>query len=71
MRDWTEWSRFIAEGGIVAFHDARVFPNGWTDGDWGSVRVVDELFKSASNPCWQIVEEADSVVIVQLVRSPR
>jgi predicted O-methyltransferase YrrM len=71
MRDWAEWSRFVAEGGVVAFHDARVFPNGWTADDWGSVRVVNELFRSGQSAGWRIVEEADSLVIVRSVRSPR
>jgi len=25
LRDWEEWSIFIKKGGVVAFHDARIF----------------------------------------------
>ncbi|HEY9599667.1 MAG TPA: class I SAM-dependent methyltransferase [Cyanophyceae cyanobacterium] len=65
MQDWQDWSPFVTSGGIVAFHDARLFENGWTQPDWGSVRVVNELFRETSSDQWQIVDEVDSLVVVQ------
>jgi len=69
LRDWIDWSPFVAEGGIVAFHDARIFKQGWTNTDWGSVRVVDKLFRCNQNSAWQIIDEVDSLVIVQKSKS--
>jgi len=67
LQDWMEWSPFIVKNGIVAFHDGRIFPNGWTTEETGSVRVVNELFKSGNNPNWRIVNEVDSLVVVQRI----
>jgi hypothetical protein len=30
-RDWHDWSPLVVPGGVVLFHDARVFPGGWTE----------------------------------------
>jgi predicted O-methyltransferase YrrM len=65
LRDWNEWSPFVIVGGIVAFHDARLFPNGWTGSDWGPVRVVRKLFYEDQNRHWKILDEVDSLLIVQ------
>ncbi len=67
LRDWTEWSPFIVKGGIVAFHDGRIFAGGWTTENTGSVMVVNDLFRNQYNPDWQIVDEADSVVVVKRI----
>jgi predicted O-methyltransferase YrrM len=64
-RDWEEWHCFISRGGIIAFHDARVFVNGWPTDQDGPVRVVNLLFRGAANPEWAIVEEVDSIVFVE------
>lgn len=64
-RDWNAWSPFVVTGGVVAFHDARVFPHGWTQPDWGPVRVVDRLFRREPANGWAIVQETDSLVVVQ------
>lgn len=69
LQDWDEWSRFVSEGGVAAFHDARVFSDGWPQNDWGPVKAVNELFKGDSNPAWEIVAEVDSLVIVQRLSS--
>lgn len=69
LRDWQEWSPFVVKDGFVAFHDARVFQGGWTTDGVGSVKVVRELFRDAHNPEWKIVDEVDSLVIVQKVNS--
>ncbi|HBB32225.1 MAG TPA: hypothetical protein DC064_10620 [Cyanobacteria bacterium UBA9273] len=65
LQDWQEWNRFVVPGGIVAFHDARIFEDGWTKEDWGPVIVVKELFRNHHNPQWSIVDEVDSLVIIQ------
>jgi predicted O-methyltransferase YrrM len=64
-RDWDDWGRFVVPEGVVAFHDARVFPKGWTRPDWGPVQVVDKLFRTQSARGWQIVQETDSLVVVK------
>jgi len=64
-RDWDEWSPFVVPGGLVAFHDARLFEGGWTGPAYGPLRVVDRLFRDGKTPGWKIVEEVDSIVIVR------
>src|SRR5215469_498082 len=64
-RDWQDWSPFVNENGVVAFHDARLFPGGWPTPDYGPVQFVDRFFRT--NPVlggWGIVEEVDSLVFV-------
>ena len=64
-RDWLDWSRFVREGGVVAFHDARLFPSGWPTPDYGPVRFIDRAFRQSSTSTeWLIVEEVDSLVFV-------
>lgn len=65
MKDWQEWSPYVEKGGVVAFHDARVFSGGWTREDWGPVKVVNELFMNGENSDWQLVDEVDSLVVVR------
>jgi predicted O-methyltransferase YrrM len=65
QRDWDEWYQYVIPGGIVAFHDAAIFQGGWTQPNWGSVRVVDRLFRSRALSGWRIVHEVDSLVVVQ------
>jgi len=62
-QDWKDWSPHVIEKGVVVFHDARVFPHGWTTKDYGPVRFVDRMFREASSD-WAICEEVDSLVIV-------
>ena len=64
QRDWDDWHRFVAPGGVVVFHDARVFPGGWTQPDWGPVRLVDDLFRASGPLPWEIIQEVDSTVVV-------
>lgn len=64
-KDWNEWSRFVVPGGLALFHDARVFENGWPTPDYGPVRVVNELFRNGRSPNWRIVDEVDSLVILE------
>ena len=64
-RDWLDWSRFLRDDGVVAFHDARLFPAGWPTPDYGPVRFIDRAFRQRSNDTgWSIVEEVDSLVFV-------
>jgi predicted O-methyltransferase YrrM len=64
-RDWVDWSPFVKNDGVVAFHDARLFPAGWPTSDYGPVRFIDRTFRQGSNnAAWSIIEEVDSLVFV-------
>jgi predicted O-methyltransferase YrrM len=63
-RDWRDWSPFVVPDGVVVFHDARLFPSGWTAPDYGPVRFVDRFLRSDSSGPWNIIEEVDSLVFV-------
>jgi predicted O-methyltransferase YrrM len=65
LQDWEDWSKYVPVGGIVVFHDARVFAGGWVEENWGPVQVVNKVFRSEPNKEWEIVEEADSMVVVR------
>jgi predicted O-methyltransferase YrrM len=65
LQDWKEWSSFVVPGGLALFHDARTFENGWPTADYGPVRAVNELFRSGQPGNWRIVDEVDSLVVVQ------
>jgi predicted O-methyltransferase YrrM len=62
--DWEAWNRHIRPGGNVAFHDAR---DGQPDGvgSPGPTAVVDRLFREHPPAGWRIVDEKDSLVVVQ------
>ena len=64
-RDWNDWSRFVMPGGVVLFHDARVFEGGWPGSDWGPVRLVNRLFRNGDNPEWTPAGEVHSLFIVE------
>jgi predicted O-methyltransferase YrrM len=64
-QDWNEWSRFVVPGGLAIFHDARVFENGWPTPDYGPVRAVNELFRNGKSIGWRIVDEVDSLVVLE------
>lgn len=64
-RDWRDWHKFVIPSGIVAFHDARVFPRGWSRPSDGPVRVVDALFRQERIDGWTIVEETHSLVFLE------
>ena len=70
-QDWDEWHRFVVQGGVVVFHDAATFPGGWTQEDWGPVRLVDQLFRELALPGWRIAEQVDSLVVVERLLSDR
>ena len=64
-RDWQDWSRFVTDDGVVAFHDARLFPSGWTTLDYGPVRFISRVFRQGSGAApWSIIDEVDSLVLV-------
>ena len=65
QRDWDDWSRFVVPGGVVMFHDARLFDGGWTSSAYGSVKLVDDLFRNQQLPGWTIAEEIHSLVVVE------
>jgi len=62
-RDWQDWHVPVRAGGFVALHDARVFPGGWITPHDGPVRLAQEILQCTSD--WQIVDEVDSLVIMQ------
>jgi predicted O-methyltransferase YrrM len=64
-RDWRDWSRFVRHGGTVIFHDARIFPNGWTTPEYGPVKFVNRFFRSVGAPDWTVVEEIHSLFVVR------
>jgi len=63
-QDWNQWSPFLAKDAVVVFHDARVFPDGWTEKDNGPVRFVDRKFRNNRESPWSILDEVDSLVFV-------
>lgn len=65
MKDWNEWSPFVEKDGVVAFHDARTCVDGWAAEDEGPVKVVNELFRQPHNHHWKLIDEVDSLVVVQ------
>jgi hypothetical protein len=64
-RDWNDWNRFVVPGGIVIFHDARLFECGWTNQEYGPIKLVDDLFRVQEITGWKIVEEIHSLVVVK------
>jgi len=65
QKDWDDWNNFIVTGGVVIFHDARLFDGGWTTPEYGPVRLVNRLFRNGRLPGWSIVEEIHSIVVVE------
>jgi predicted O-methyltransferase YrrM len=62
--DWEGWNGFVAPGGAVAFHDARLSQEGGR-GLPGPTAVVDALFRgSGAVAGWSVVAEADRTVAV-------
>jgi predicted O-methyltransferase YrrM len=64
QQDWNDWHPHVVDNGIIAFHDSRLFPGGWTFPTWGPVKFVDRLFRQTPEYEWQIVDEVDSLVFV-------
>jgi predicted O-methyltransferase YrrM len=64
-QDWKDWSRYVVPGGLALFHDARVFENGWPTPDYGPVRAVNDLFRNGRTANWRIVDEVDSLVVLE------
>jgi len=64
QRDWEDWSPFVKEDAVVAFHDARQFPGGWPTSGYGPVCFVNRMFRRDILSPWNIVEEVDSLVFV-------
>jgi predicted O-methyltransferase YrrM len=62
-RDWSDWRQFVRPGGHVVFHDARAgHPGG--RGLPGPTAVVERI-RTAPDPRWAIVAEADRTVAVR------
>jgi predicted O-methyltransferase YrrM len=63
-QDWNDWHPYVMGNGIIAFHDARLFPGGWTSAGYGPVRFVDRAIRNNYSSSWVILEEVDSLVFV-------
>lgn len=64
-QDWNDWHPHVMENGIVAFHDSRLFPGGWTSPGYGPVRFVDRFFRNNPSTPWLIIDEVDSLMFVR------
>lgn len=62
-RDFDLYSQKLSLNGVIAFHDARVFENGWTSNGWGPVHLIETYIKPSGK--WKIIEEVDSTVFIQ------
>ena len=67
-QDWNDWSPFVKPGGVVIFHDACVFPGGWTRPDYGPVKLVNRLFREGLTPYWTIAEQIHSLLVIERQR---
>ena len=65
-QDWKDWHRFVAVGGHMVFHDARSGRAGGR-GLPGPTAVVDDRFRGAGTPDWEIAAEADRAVAVRRI----
>lgn len=64
--DWDNWNDYVAPGGAVAFHDARVGQPGGTHAWPGPTAVVDMLFRGEEALAgWTIEGEIDTMVAVR------
>lgn len=63
-QDWKDWTPHLVENGVVVFHDARLFPGGWTSEEYGPVKFVNRAFRRTPSAEWIIREEIDSLVVV-------
>lgn len=61
--DFDSYASKLKKGGIIAFHDARLFDNGWTRSDWGPVLLVDNHIRGTEK--WDIIREIDSLVLIR------
>jgi MMP 1-O-methyltransferase len=69
--DWDGWQRFVAPGGAVVFHDARLSQQGGR-GLPGPTAVVDALFRGPGAVAgWTIAREADRTVAVAAQGGPQ
>jgi hypothetical protein len=62
--DWNAWSPLVRMGGHVALHDSRSTPTRNLE-EAGSARFTRDVVRHA--PGWRVVEEVDSLTVVQRV----
>ncbi|MEN9799571.1 MAG: hypothetical protein RL653_3268 [Pseudomonadota bacterium] len=62
--DWNAWSPLVRVGGHVALHDSRSTPTRDLE-QAGSARFTRDVVRHA--PGWRVVEEVDSLTVVQRV----
>jgi predicted O-methyltransferase YrrM len=63
--DWSGWSRFVAVGGCVVFHDARADREGGRGLPGPTAVVVWHFRTDGGTPGWEIAAEADRAVAVR------
>jgi predicted O-methyltransferase YrrM len=64
QRDWEDWHPHVISGGVVVFHDDRLFPSGWTSLGYGPVKFINRVFRQSPLAGWKIIDEVDSLVFV-------
>jgi len=62
--DWSSWRERVAQGGRVAFHDARAGQPGGR-GLPGPTAVVARHLREGRTPGWEIVGESDRTVVAR------
>ncbi len=62
-KDFELYGEKLSDNGTIAFHDSRLFPQGWTQSDWGPVQLIDNIVRKDKK--WKIVEEVDSTVFIK------
>lgn len=67
LRDWLDWGPHVSPRGLIAFHDANVFPGGWTEPSSGPVQVVAEIIEGCHDVGgrFEVAEVVDSLVVLQ------
>jgi predicted O-methyltransferase YrrM len=60
LRDWTDWSKFVEPGGVVALHDALPLPGRTL---YDSARYYADVV--AHDPRFETVETADSLAVLR------
>jgi predicted O-methyltransferase YrrM len=70
LGDWRSWAPHLVVGGVLAFHDARLFAGGWTEESWGSVQAVREILDRKHplpGKAFDVLEMVDSLVALERV----
>lgn len=66
-QDWEQWSPFVVEGGLVAFHDSIPMPGRCKPND-GPVVLVTELRREQD--VFRVIDEVDTITFFQRLQGP-